>query len=1177
MTTPARVVQVDADAGRAAGTGYLVGPRLVLTTRQLLGKDAPAARVRPPQGPLTPEWVARQAARAPVRLRPAGRPPEQPASAAAVVWWHPQADVALLLVTDPDWPLLDPEDLRTTWSEVDGTTDCAAGGFPRRPSGTPGEPGVRLADEVHAVVRPGRARAQTMTVEPAVPPTSGSGGTWGGFTGAALLAEDLLVGVLASGPAQRTDADGPPPLQAVPAHRFAANRDLIDWVTADAGPGTWTRSPAGPTELRRRREQDERGDIDWPVVVGHLPAADPDHHPRPSLAVLLDDPAGGRLHAGTTTLLRGDPGSGTSALAAAHARAVLDAGSVDVLVWADARTRAGVLSAFAAAGNIVCPSARTGADEQAAKHFLAWLRSTHRSWLVVLDDVAEPVGMRDLWPHGASGQVVTTSRHAEAVPAAGAEIVEVDVLTDEDAAALLVTALPGVPQDVADDLARDLGGLPLALAQAVAGIRERGTSADDYREQLRVRRGELGLASSGATDGASTVLATTTLAVDRADEHEPHGLAQLVLILVSVLAPTFPVALLRTTSASRAVATLTRPRTWRRWITPAHALTGDQMAQALDHLCDVGLASVDDDGVAHVHELVQQVVREQLDRTTFDTAVCAAADALLEAWPYDDGLPSGAAAAHLFRDGVATVAALDVHHVLWRPDGHAALWTAGASLVRAGLHEEAVARWEGLVEEAAHRLGDDHVDTVTSRNNLALAHRESGRLDRAVGVLEATLEDAERTLGPAHHATLTCRNNLAMAYRDGGQHEHALAMLLRNVTDAQRTLGAGHPDTLLSRTNLALAHRDAGRVDLALPLLQRSLSDAERSLGVHHPDTVATRTALALAHRAARRFDRALPLLEHALADRERVLGPDHPDTLTSRLELGQAYRDARRVTEALPVLEQAVADAERALGPDHPTTRACRRDLALAYKDVRRFDEALPLLERLLSDAERAGGPQHLDALESRSVLARAYHDAGRVDRAVPLLERTLADREQVLGSDDPDTLASRHDLATALRDAGRPRDALRLMQRTFGDRQRVLGEESQETLASRHGLALTLRDTGRLDTAVVLLEGTLTDRDLVLGPGHPDTMTSRHDLAMTYRLAGRADEALPMLERTLAERQRMLGPWHVDTATSRRALAVAYREVDRVDEALALEEVDAPADDEEVNDGTPIVAPFV
>ena len=71
------------------------------------------------------------------------------------------------------------------------------------------------------------------------------------------------------------------------------------------------------------------------------------------------------------------------------------------------------------------------------------------------------------------------------------------------------------------------------------------------------------------------------------------------------------------------------------------------------------------------------------------------------------------------------------------------------------------------------RLGPDHPDTLTSRNNLALAYADAGRLDEAILLHEKSLEARERVLGPEHPDSLASRNNLAIAYRAANRDEDA--------------------------------------------------------------------------------------------------------------------------------------------------------------------------------------------------------------------------------------------------------------------------------------------------------------------------------------------------------------------------------------------------------------------
>src|SRR6202035_3521792 len=107
---------------------------------------------------------------------------------------------------------------------------------------------------------------------------------------------------------------------------------------------------------------------------------------------------------------------------------------------------------------------------------------TERRWAVVLDGVTSPVDVAGLWPQGRSGPAVMTSRlrASELIdPATHAITHAVPGLSRREALAYLNTRLTAFPDQRIEalDLAEDLGGLPLALAQGAAGV----TLAESHR------------------------------------------------------------------------------------------------------------------------------------------------------------------------------------------------------------------------------------------------------------------------------------------------------------------------------------------------------------------------------------------------------------------------------------------------------------------------------------------------------------------------------------------------------------------------------------------------------------------------------------------------------------------------------------------------------------------------
>ena len=85
--------------------------------------------------------------------------------------------------------------------------------------------------------------------------------------------------------------------------------------------------------------------------------------------------------------------------------------------------------------------------------------------------------------------------------------------------------------------------------------------------------------------------------------------------------------------------------------------------------------------------------------------------------------------------------------------------------------EEAITLYEQVLTDRIRVLGEDHPDTLTSRNNLASAYHAAGRLTEAIMRWQAVCADCLRILGPDHPLTATVRENLEAAKRQRERQE----------------------------------------------------------------------------------------------------------------------------------------------------------------------------------------------------------------------------------------------------------------------------------------------------------------------------------------------------------------------------------------------------------------------
>jgi tetratricopeptide (TPR) repeat protein len=760
------------------------------------------------------------------------------------------------------------------------------------------------------------------------------------------------------------------------------------------------------------------------------------------------------LHPGQTIVLvqgeetgsgpAGQGGTGKTQLAVEFTHAMWNSRLVEVVVWVTATNRESIVTGFAQAANTVDATNHGEGAEVAAGRFVAWLTHTRRPWALIIDDLGNTADLEDLWPAGASGRILITTR----LPASAFEDKDVTVLpvpglSRREALSYLSSRLTDHPDQRIEalDLGEDLDGLPLALAQATGVMNLRRLGCREFRGLLAERRKHV-LSTDGVSQG---VLATWSLAAECADELPPSGLAWPTMVLAAMMDHHgIPGAVMTSPAACSYITG--RPST-------AGGNDQNMVRAAINNLAQAGLVTIDPASpvrTVSMHASVQASVRAYLPQTDLEQVVLAAADALLETWPEGEGGPQLDQA---LRDCTETLRAND-GGVLWKPEAHPLLFRAGLSLENSRLSDAAIAYWQSMVSTSNRLLGPAHANAVVARDRLAAAYESAGLSAEAIAVFQAALADRERNQGPEHPETIAARGHLAHAYQTANRPADAVALYERTVADSDRLLGPGHPVTLGARASLAEAYQTAGKPREAISAYEMLLADAERLLGAGHPATLSARANLAAGYAAIGKSKEAIEGYERALTDQERMHGRDHPDTIAARASLASALRAAGKLKDALGQYERVLADRERVEGADHPDTIAARANMAYAYRSAGRLREAVPAYERTLADRVRVQGADHRDTLTARSNLAGCYQQARRLTDAIPQYERALADSERMLGAGDMETLTTRCNLASAYYTAGRLSDVVTVLQRALADCERYLGADHQMTQTVRENL---------------------------------------------------------------------------------------------------------------------------
>ncbi|MFK0183103.1 tetratricopeptide repeat protein [Streptomyces rubiginosohelvolus] len=668
---------------------------------------------------------------------------------------------------------------------------------------------------------------------------------------------------------------------------------------------------------------------------------------------------------------------------------------------------------------------------------LEWFR-THRDWLIVLDNVDSPDDVARLIPRlHPNGRVLVTTRISTGW-GDRAEHLRIRELEESAAVALFRRISTSAGDDGSDSdavlaLCRELGHLPLAIAQAAAFCRATFTGPYRYLEMLHNWTSEMLASSEEGWAPERTVARVWRISLDRLDD---VPLAADLLGILAWYAPNgIPLLILDALGRRR------------------------EVARALEGLAAHSLISQDSGGIS-VHPLVQATARTpdasdphrapERIRVAHERAV----DLLLASLPGDVVASRSTLAS--WRTLAPHVDHLAAHTSEGSPFLSTALLCAHTGIFQheQGSVQQAVALLRRAVDGMTAILGEDHPDRLAVTHNLAGAYVSAGHVGRAVEMYEYVRERQAQLLGPDHPDTIVTAGNLAHAYQSLGDISRALDVYQYVLETQLRVLGEAHPQLFVTRQNLASAYASAGDLERSVAMYESLLADQLHALGPDHPYTLGTENNLAAALASKGDLIAAFDRYTQLLADQSRVLGDDHPETITTRGNLGYVHILSGSPDEAVQVYERVLQDQTSVLGDDDPRTLASRNSLGIAY-GATDPDRAIALLEQVLADRERVLGEDHPDTLTSRGTLAFIQLTAGRVERAMPLLERTASERARVLGGDHPDTLASQHDLAEALRLTGHHDRATTLFERALGTASAVLGEEHQLTHALRKALS--------------------------------------------------------------------------------------------------------------------------
>ncbi|KAI6824977.1 hypothetical protein KC332_g6204 [Hortaea werneckii] len=688
---------------------------------------------------------------------------------------------------------------------------------------------------------------------------------------------------------------------------------------------------------------------------------------------------------------------------------------------------------------LACDAEIPGWDDPKADAFglvYSWLRNERNGkWILVLDNVDDASFLFDkrdendknarvrmaYLPPCAHGSTLITSRSRAAAARLADEcnIVVVNRMGEAAALALLEKKLGQSPavEDM-QKLADALGYMPLALAQAGAYIKQRGSSYSIGHYLTRFKKSEKSqtrLLTSGSKElrrdeeAQDSIILTWQISFDTIRATRPSA-ADLLSLMSMYNYQGIPENLLRTrrSGTKPSARPPLGPNDARSDIDESPSASDDEDLEEDEFRDDIStlenflfISTTFSNVAFEMHPLLQLAARVWLrSHELYQEWARKAIEQLDEALPNGD-YENWGRCDELYPHVQSTLG-------LQLDDREASLRRATIQY-KAAWFDSTRGLWSKAKELAASchnmrrkTLGLEDKETLKAQDFYAGVLRTQGNYKAAEELYRRALEGLEKGLGKEHLFTLISVNNLAGVLQVQGDYKAAEKLHRRALEGLEKVLGKEHPDTLMSVNGLAQVLQVRGENEAAEKLHRQVLEGREKVLGKEHPYTLMSVNNLAEVLQVQGDYEATEKLHRRALEGSEKVLGKEHPDTLTSVNNLAGVLQAQRDYEAAEKLYRQALEGREKVLGKEHPNTLMSVNNLAGVLQAQGDYKAAETLHRHALEGLEKGLGKEHPFTLTSVDNLVAVLHAQGDYVAAEKLLRRVLDGSEKVLGHAD-------------------------------------------------------------------------------------------------------------------------------------------------------------------------------
>jgi tetratricopeptide (TPR) repeat protein len=748
------------------------------------------------------------------------------------------------------------------------------------------------------------------------------------------------------------------------------------------------------------------------------------------------------------------------------------------------------------------------------------------SWLLVFDNVEDAAAVRGYLPPAGvlkpNQHVLITSRSQ-----AWAKVLTVDEFSESEAMAYINAHIDTQDQASIQALAIALGGLPLALSQAIAYMRATGVTVSLYLELLRANPVD---ALSEVDQDLSrsyphTVWSTWALSREKIGQ-DPMA-ERMLHACAWMAADNIPLYLFEDED---------------------EGVDKSVVFRALKTLRAYSMVDVTKDGFIKIHRLVQAVLQDSMRGD--DSCLVRVIEYMSNAYPWHKQTQSDFDRTRDLLEHLDVVLKHAYTHQTAQVTVSTADWTKLFLQVSAQLSDAYGAfgddtKRSELLEQALRisqtHYGPDHVEVAKTLINLGNAYGALGAAAKQRVLLERALPIMEAHYDPAHVEVARILGSLGNAYGALGDAIEQRVLLERALPIMEAHYDPAHVEVARILGSLGNAYGALGDAARQRELLQRALRILEAHYGPAHVEVARILGSLGNAYGALGDAEKQREMQTRALRIMEAFYGHDHVEVARSLGSLGNAYGALGDAAKQRDLLEQALRIMEAFYGHAHVEVARTLGSLGNAYGALGDAAKQRELLEQALLIIEANFGPNHVLVAFTLDSLGNAYGALGDAAKQREMQERAVHTIEAHYGPNHVFVARSLDSLGNAygaLGDAAKQREmqeqALRIQEAYYGpDHVEVAG-----TLGSVGNAYGALGDA--IEQCQVQ-ERALRIMEAHYDPEHVEVARILGSLGNAYGTLGDTEKQCEMQTRALRIMEAHYGPAHVEVARTLASLGNA------------------------------------